>query len=354
MSEAVKPQRGVRILFVLAGIVIVAWGINAAQSLLVPFLVAIFLAVLGASPMLWLQRRKVPSVLAVLIVILGMMGSLLLVSMLVGTSISGFSQSLPAYQSRLESMMTAVTAWISSKGLTVPDAVLSEYVNPGAAMRLVAGMLSGFGSALTNVFLILVTVIFILLEASDFPIKLRNVLGDPTTMISQFGRIANDIRRYLAIKTLISLATGVIITIWLAVIGVDFPLLWGLLAFLLNYVPNLGSIIAAVPAVLLALIQLGFGQALLAAGGYVVVNVVMGNAIEPRVMGRGLGLSTLVVFLSLVVWGSLLGPVGMILSVPITMTLKIALESSEDTRWIAVMLGTGAASAAPVQEEKRE
>jgi predicted PurR-regulated permease PerM len=123
------------------------------------------------------------------------------------------------------------------------------------------------------------------------------------------------------------------------VIGVDFPILWGLLAFLLNYVPTIGSIIAAVPAVLLALIQLGPASALAVTGCYVAINIGMGNVIEPRYMGRGLGLSTLVVFLSLVVWGWLLGPVGMFLSVPLTMTAKMALEANPSTTWIAYLLG---------------
>ena len=135
------------------------------------------------------------------------------------------------------------------------------------------------------------------------------------------------------------LGTGIAIGVWLAVIGVDYAMLWGLLAFLLNYVPNIGSIIAAVPTVLFAAVQLGPGAALWSAAGYLVVNVVVGSVVEPRFMGRGLGLSTLVVFLSLVFWGWVLGPVGMFLSVPLTMMIKIALDSRPDTHWIAVLLG---------------
>jgi predicted PurR-regulated permease PerM len=143
----------------------------------------------------------------------------------------------------------------------------------------------------------------------------------------------------MAIKTWISIATGVLVAVWLKLIGVDFPLLWGVLAFVLNYIPNIGSFISAVPAVLLAVIQLGMVQASIAALGYAVVNIVMGSVVEPRFMGRGLGLSTLVVFLSLVFWGWVLGPVGMLLSVPLTITAKMALESREESRWAAVLLG---------------
>jgi len=144
----------------------------------------------------------------------------------------------------------------------------------------------------------------------------------------------------MVIKTFMSLASGILIAVWLYILGVDYPILWGFLAFLLNYIPNIGSIVAAIPAVILAVVQLGFGSALLVAAGYIVVNFVEGNVIEPRLMGRKLGLSTLVVFLSLIFWGGLLGFVGAILSIPLTMTLKFAFENSESTRWIAVLLGS--------------
>ena len=133
--------------------------------------------------------------------------------------------------------------------------------------------------------------------------------------------------------------TGIFVATWLAIFGVDQYVLWGMLAFLLNYVPNIGSIIAAIPAVLLALVQGGFELALWATLGYVIVNVVVGSVIEPRLMGQGLGLSTLVVLLSLVFWGFILGPVGMLLSIPLTMMIKIGLEGNEQTQWVSILLG---------------
>ena len=171
------------------------------------------------------------------------------------------------------------------------------------------------------------------------PRKLRDVLSDPDQALPYFVRFADNVNRYMGIKTTISIVTGVIVAVFLTLLGIDFPVLWGLLAFLLNYVPTIGSFIAAIPAVLLALIQLGPLQAAIAAGGYVVLNIVMGNAVEPRFMGRGLGLSTLVVFVSLVFWCWMLGPVGMLLSVPLTITAKIALEASPSSAWIASLLG---------------
>lgn len=156
--------------------------------------------------------------------------------------------------------------------------------------------------------------------------------------LQQIDRFLQSVNQYMVIKTLVSLATGLIVGIGLAFIGVDYALLWAVIAFLFNYIPNIGSIIAAIPAVLLAFIQLGPA----AAGGtallYIGANMVMGNVVEPKFMGRGLGLSTLVVFLSLIFWGWLLGSVGMLLSVPLTMVVKIALESSKSGSWLAILL----------------
>jgi len=186
------------------------------------------------------------------------------------------------------------------------------------------------------------TVIFILLEAAGFPAKLRAISGGSGNSLARFEKVTENVQHYMALKTLTSLLTGVTITIALTIIGVDFPLLWGLVAFILNFVPNIGSIIAAVPAVLLAFIQLGLGAVLWTGTAYLVVNMLVGQVLEPRLMGRGLGLSTLVVFISLVFWGWVLGPVGMFLSVPLTMTVKIALDSDERTRWLAILLGSEA------------
>jgi AI-2 transport protein TqsA len=216
------------------------------------------------------------------------------------------------------------------------------------AMRMVPNVFSAFASALSNAFLIVLTVIFILLESAGFPAKLRAMSTDPDSSVEQFDTISENMKRYVAIKTTTSLATGVVVAIWLEIIGVDYPLLWGLLAFLLNFVPSIGSIIAAIPPVLLALVMAGPGTAGLVALGFGVVNVVIGSVIEPKYMGEGLGLSTLVVFLSLLFWGWVLGPVGMLLAVPLTMAVKIVLEGNEGTHAAAVLLGPSIKMVEPV------
>jgi predicted PurR-regulated permease PerM len=339
MTEQRNSQRGIRFLVAAAALVIIIEGINQAQSVLVSSLVAVFLAVLGTPPVLWLERKRVPPVLAVSIVVTGMVAILLVAGGLVATSLNNFVAALPSFQERAQDQVSALKALLASKGMRITDKMQLEYINPSAVMRLAVGMLGGLGSAVSNVILILLTVTFILLEALSFPVKLRAVLGDPQQAFPQFTRFVDDIKRYMIIKTGISLVAGILIGAWLSVLGVDSPVLWGFLAFLLHYVPNVGVVVAAIPAATLALVQLGIGHAALAAAGYLVVGFVLGNVVEPRLMGRRLGLSTLVVFLSLVFWGSLLGLIGVVLCIPFTMTLKFACENNESTRWIAVLLG---------------
>ncbi len=335
-----------RVLFGMAAFVVVVSGMRAASSILVPFLLALFIAVICAPLLFWLKRKGVPDLLAVLSVLVMILALGMLLAAFLGTSLQDFYRSLPFYQDLLTEKTTGVLAWLSERGLEVSPKFLDEYFNPAKAMGLAANTLKGVSGVFTNVFMIILTVVFILLEASVFPSKLQAALKDPEDSMPRLGGFLESLNRYLAIKTIFSLLTGVGIWLWLVILGVDYPILWGVLAFALNYIPNIGSIIAAVPASLLALVQLGLGPSLLTVLGYLVVNMVFGSILEPRFMGRGLGLSTLVVFLSLVFWGWVLGPMGMLLSVPLTMIVKIWLESGEDTRRAAILLGSGSAPAA--------
>ncbi len=333
-------QMGVaQILVTLASLVLVLAGLQAAKAILVPFLLAAFIAIISTSPMTWLQRKGLPTWLALVMVILVVLLFGLLMAGLIGTSVRDFSGSLPDYEIKLRELTIVTVDWLQKFGLHVSTTAVTELLDPAAAMKLVATLLNALGNVVTNGFLVLMTVIFMLLEASSFPVKLRAILGSDSSL-EPFDFFISNVKHYMLIKTLVSLATGVLVTILVATLGVDLPLLWGLLAFALNFVPNIGSVIAGLPAVLLTLVQFGPLRALLVAGGYVIINLLMGNLLAPRFLGRGLGLSTLVVFLSLLFWGWLLGPVGMLLSVPLTMTAKIALDSRDDTRWLAVLLGT--------------
>jgi predicted PurR-regulated permease PerM len=325
---------------ILASIVIIIAGLKAAQAIVAPLMVSIFVATTVSPFVLWLTRHRVPAIVAVLIVVLVFLTVGAATGTLVGTSIDEFTGNLPFYEEQLKDKTSALLHMIERVGIDIPEKGVLGWIDPGAALSFAGNLLKGFGNFLANAFLIMLIAVFMLLEVSEIPVRIREALGRSEVDFGWFGNFTKNLRRYLAIKTWVSLATGLCVAGWLSILGVDFPFLWGLLAFLLNYVPNIGSIIAAVPAVLLSIIQLGWGSALLVALGYVAFNLIFGTIVEPRFLGRGLGLSTLIVFLSLIFWGWVLGTIGLFLSVPLTMTAIIALKSNPETQWIAIMLGS--------------
>lgn len=331
-------NRAQRIVLTLAAFVIVIAGMRAAQDILVPFLLSIFIAIVVSPLLNWLRSKKMPTVAAIVIILLLIVSLGFLLAVMVGSSLTDFSSSLPAYQKSLTKMTLDVLDWFEARGLSISDTTFKETINPGAAMRLTSRLLTSMGNLLGDIFLILLVVVFMLLEAATFSDKLERVFHSDSLEITRFKTFLETINRYMVIKTWTSLATGVIVAVWLSILSVDYAMLWGLLAFMLNYIPNIGSMIAAIPPLLLALIQLGPWTALAVAVGYLVVNTIIGSLLEPRIMGKGLGLSTLIVFLSLLFWGWVLGPVGMILSVPLTMSMKIGLLSFEETRWLSSLL----------------
>lgn len=335
-----KSQSSAKALLVMASIVVVLAGIKAASAIVVPFLLSVFIAMACSPIIAYAKRYRIPRAFAVVLVILIIVSIGFVLAGLVGQSMNDFSENLPKYRAQLADEFGWLIGQLQGFNISVDKQQLLSYLDPGAAMNMATNLLSSLGGVLTNFLLILLIVVFMLFEAESIPKKVHIALDDPSMKIQQIDKFLLSVKNYLVIKTVVSLGTGLIIGIWLYVLGVDHFLLWSVLAFLLNYIPNIGSIIAAVPAVLLAFVQLGAPTAGLTALGFVVSNTLMGNVVEPRYMGKGLGLSTLVVFLSLIFWGWLLGTVGMLLSVPLTMIVKIALESSPDTHWIALLLAS--------------
>lgn len=336
---SVTEPRAVRWLLGAAAFVIIVAGARASADIVVLFFLSVILAVLFASPMSWMERRGVPRWLAVGLILVFVLAVTVGFGTVIGASVIDFTGSLPFYQQRLEEEVGGLLQWLASHGVVISRDIVTENFDPAAVLTIVGRIFTGIGDLLGRIGIVLLIMTFILLEWSGFADKIRVAFAHSDDHLHRLGEISRNIKRYLMLKTLISLATGVLVTVWLIILGVDFPVLWGTLAFLLNYVPNIGSLIAAVPAVLLGFLQMGFGGAFLTALGYLVVNMVLANFIEPRVMGEGVGLSTLVVFLSLVFWGWVLGPIGMLLSVPLTMIVRILLDALDETRWLAVLLG---------------
>ena len=326
-------------LLILASLVIVLAGVKAATTMIVPFILSIFIAIICNPIINRLTKLMIPRTVSVFAVILLILTIGLSIAGLVGQSLNEFSQSIPQYSEKFNQQITWASEQLAQYNITLNQSLLTEHFNPGAAMSLLANMLKGLGNVMANLFLIILTVIFMLFEAPMIPAKVHAALKDPESKMGHIDRFLDSVNSYVVLKTVISLVTGVCVSFMLWFLEVEYFVLWGLLSFLFNYIPNIGSFIAAIPAVLIALIIQGPATAGVAAIGFVIINIVMGNVVEPRLMGKGLGLSTLVVFLSLIFWGWLLGSVGMLLSVPLTMIVKIALEASERSNWLAVLLG---------------
>lgn len=335
-----------------AALVIALAGIKVATPIVVPFLLALFIAIICNPAVNFLERYRIPRGLGIVFIILFIFVMFIGLGGIIGSSVNEFRQALPLYQVQLTTQLNWVVSWMRGHHLQISKVEIESYFDPAKMMSLVTTALSGFSSMLGNIFLLLLTVIFMLFEGQGFSKKLHIAFDDPIGKEKRMQRFLNMVNRYMAIKTLISLATGLIIGFFLWILHVDFFVLWAVLAFLLNYIPNIGSILAAIPTVILTFLQLGLGSASIVLGLFVAVNMLMGNVIEPKYMGRSLGLSTLVVFLSLIFWGWLLGMVGMLLSVPLTMICKIALENSKEGAWFAILLSSDEEIDELIKEEK--
>ena len=329
----------------LAAVVVILAGLKAANSIVAPLLLALFIATITSTPINWLTSKKIPIALAIAVVLITIVLVLLGVGTVVIRSAEELFNNQAFYQDRFTEITIGIFSTLSQWGLVTSVDDLVKLIDPAHLWSLSGQTLVGLGTALSNGFLILLVFIFVMSEGAALPSKIRRVIGKSDGEYAWIDDFATNINRYIAIKTTVSVATGVIVTVLLFLIGVDFPVLWGLLAFLLNYIPNIGSIIAAAPAVLLAMVQLGGWHALATAGVYLFANILMGAFVEPKFMGKSLGLSVLIVFLSLVFWGWMFGAIGMLLSVPLTMTIKIAAETRPSTAWIGILLGPGGQSA---------
>jgi AI-2 transport protein TqsA len=328
------------IFIVLASVIVVFAGIKSASEIIVPFLLSLFLAIILSPLYNFFRNKKLPESLSILFVIVVFLFFVFLVMSLIGSSARDFSANINFYAQQFTIYQLQLLELSAKYGIELPKEEFVSMVDTKYIMNFARTLFDSLASAFTNGFVIVLTVIFMILEGTHFTQKLHTADSKKQT-IEHIKEIFSKIKEYMVLKAIISLITALIVWVSLLLIGTDYAFLWAFLAFLLNFIPNIGSIIAAVPAVLLTVIQLGSFSAMLVAIVYTVINIVIGSIIEPKIMGKGLGLSTLVVFLSLLFWGWLLGPIGMLLSVPLTIMAKIILDSNKSTQWIGVLLGDG-------------
>ena len=427
MSSPPSSGIGAKFLLVSAAIVVILAGIKAAQSLLAPFFLAVFLALILTPPLQWLKKKGLSDGIAILVlstfVFLMGLGVLLIFT----NSLTHFASKLPTYRDKVATAYTHIDDLINhatdtlnafGKSLTqlspiefgpseaepetnlideaedeenpdpsprqsgsdfqagegklfVPLTVeewladgqtpltpekkeptvvtdkpppvrerlsLSDVISVNTLISYVQLGVNTLLNIATMSSLVIIMVVFMLIEAARMPDKVREAFGGRDLSSEYFKKIADDTWNYMKIKTMICFLTGLSTSIGLWFLGIEYALLWGLLMFFLNYIPNIGQVIASIPPILLALIDGGLLSATLVTAWLIFVNTLFGIGVEPRYLGHGLDISSLVVLLSLIFWGWLLGPIGMFLSAPLTMVVKIVLQNDPKTRWLAVLL----------------
>ncbi|MDG2399730.1 MAG: AI-2E family transporter [Akkermansiaceae bacterium] len=352
MPHEAKKLQATRILLTAAAVVILITGLKLGQSFFVPVLLAGFIATVSFPITSWLRKRRVPMPIAVLLTVLVdfafMTGVVIIVITLTGDLESKWQDRYyPAMNSKIEEVRETAVGVLEN--LKIPEA--RETVDNYATIEIPAQIGKNFDpfdlgkdvavrvlGFLGSTLLILILTVFMLSEARMFGRRVNAILEARGPNLDRLMNSSADIQRYLAMKTVVSLATGVLAGFLCWAAGLDFYILWGILAFALNFIPVLGSIIAGIPPFILAFLVDGGPSALAVGVGYISINIFLGNFLEPMLMGRRFGLSTLVVIISVLFWGFVWGPVGMFLAVPLTMVLKVMLDNSDELRWIAVAI----------------
>ena len=363
-TKITGPNAG-RMLLLLGALVLVVAGLKAAQGFFLPILLAFFVATVSLPITNWLRRKKIPRVVAALLTVLAdfafIVGVILLATTMVDDlQVKWNTKYASELSSRVQTTSVSLAKTLDSWGVQDADKKIHEAVVTNlenlqnirfekvwdVGTGLLGRVVGFFGTFLV----VLILTVFMLLEAQMFGQRLDAISQARGPNIARMLSATRDIQRYLAIKTIISLITGFLAGLLCWAAGLDFFILWGILAYALHYIPVIGSLIAGLPPTILALILFGVPQAVVVAGGYLLINNFLGNVVEPLLVGRRFGISTLVVLISVMFWGWVWGPLGMLLAVPLTMMLKVILDGSDEFRWISVAISAEHGSATVVKK----
>ena len=343
------PERGGfsqigRMLVVVASAVAILAGMRASATILSPIILALVITIAWNPGADWLRKRGTHPTLAALAGIVAGIAVIGLVVALVWTSLIQLQDKLPTYQPRIAALQAIITEKLRLLPIDSSGVLSGESFKPaslvGYALRIIRQLTQTAGHLVVLVLLMA----FMMLEAIDFPAKLRSAFGSNSATIKRLKGLGDCIKSYVLINAAFGLGAAVVNTVLLLVLGVDFAFLWGVLSFLLSFVPNIGFIIALVPPALLALIEFGFTRAAIVVGAYVLINFVSDNIIKPKFVGASIGLSPLVVVMSLLFWGWLLGPMGALVAVPLSIGLKFLFDGFEESRWLAKLMSDRAAT----------
>lgn len=324
--------------FYFASFTVIIAGIKMASQIVVILFLAIFISSIFSTLLNVLQKKNIPRIFSYFIILLIVTTIGLMLAYVINISLNDFITNLPAYEEKFKTMVLNSIHYVENLGLKIDKVKIMETLNFSSFFGFTTNIIGSIGTFLSKFLLVIIGVAFILAESKSFQIKLRVIFRNNAKKLEHFNLFSFNIQKYFVVKSFTSFFTGFIITIVLLFFGVDYPVLWGVIAMLFNFIPVVGSIIASIPAILLSLMNLDLNITIWVIVLYVIINISISNILEPKLMGKELGLSPLIIFFSLIFWGWTLGIVGMFLAVPITMTLKIAFDSNTSTHWIGILM----------------
>ncbi len=346
MSEE-QPRRFSFLLIGLASIFVIIWGIQNLKFIINPILLALVITITVLPLPGKLTKRGIPGWLSLTLTILAVVGMLVIVVLFVVFSAGKLADEMPTYSASIEQRQAepgadnGTSTSASDESLTVPSTVVAEINNLLKSQQfnqMTATIIGLIGKSVFQLFMVMLIFAFMLAAAISLPSTSRMGLRADSPAIVRITQLTKDVRRYISLMTVINMLVGLGDTIFLYIIGVDFALLWGVLAWVLGYIPSIGFWVALIPPVFLAYAEFGPQTALIVFLGYVLINGTVQNIIQPRIFGQGLKISPVIVFISLFVWGWLLGGIGAILAVPITLMILGVLESFDSTHWLVVLV----------------
>src|SRR5215210_2062720 len=328
ITTALRQPSFLRVVLVLAATVVVFTGMRLAAPILDPILFAVVLALLFSPVYAWLRRHRIPTPLALVIMLVGLTLLFLAIAGILGVSIARFSGDIGSYTGKLNDQLDNIQSLTKSLGVSKAD--LHKALSPTALTGAIGAILSGVADFLSNLFLILIIVLFLLAEGPAMMNRLRASTGEDHPQVARLTVFGHSVIRQLGLRAIVNLVTGAGVTVLLLVLRVDFPLMWGVLAFFLSFIPWIGLPLAVAPAVVLALAEHGVTSAVLVIVGVIVINILAENALSPTVL-----------FLGFIFWAWLLGGPGAFLAAPLTIFLILMLETFPETHWLANVMGMG-------------
>ena len=324
--------------FYIACTIVLLAGIKVASEIVIILFLAIFISSIFSTVLTLLQNKGFPRFIAYVVVLSIFLCITIFTVYIINLSLQDFLSNLDNYEEKLNKLIISTIALASQYGYEIDKNAIFDTLNIGSFFGVTTTLIGSIGTFLSKFLLVIIGVAFILAETKSSQTKLKMLFGKNQKSFEHFELFSHNIKKYFIVKSFTSLLTGAVIGFMLILFGVDYPILWGFIAVLFNFVPVIGSLVAAIPAILLSLIELDMQTTIYIMVLYFIINISISNIIEPKLMGKELGLSPLVIFFSLILWGWLLGIVGMFLAVPITMTLKIAFNSNHQTKWIALLM----------------